>query len=84
VKTRKYSIVYCTPALYSAGGTERVVTIKANYFAESLGYDVSIILTEGQNLPPFFPLSDKVHVINLNLHFEELWEKNFLVKVLHV
>ena len=81
VKTRKYSIVYCTPALYSAGGTERVVTIKANYFAESLGYDVSIILTEGQNLPPFFPLSDKVHVINLNLHFEELWEKTFLVKV---
>lgn len=82
VNTRKYSIVYCTPALYSAGGTERVVTMKANYFAESLGYDVSIILTEGYGMPPFFPLSDKVHVINLNLGFEELWEKPFWVKVL--
>ena len=82
MNTRKYSIVYCTPALYSAGGTERVVTMKANYFAESLGYDVSIILTEGYGMPPFFPLSDKVHVINLNLGFEELWEKPFWVKVL--
>ena len=82
VNTRKYSIVYCTPALYSAGGTERVVTMKANYFAESLGYDVSIILTEGYGMPPFFPLSDKVHVINLNLGFEELWEKPFWEKVM--
>lgn len=81
MNTRKYSIVYCTPALYSAGGTERVVTMKANYFAESLGYEVSIILTEGYGIPPFFPLSDKVHVINLNLGFEELWEKPFWVKV---
>ena len=32
-------------------------------------------------MPPFFPLSDKVHVINLNLGFEELWEKPFWVKV---
>ena len=55
--------------------------MKANYFAESLGYDVSIILTEGYGLSPFFPLSDKVHVINLNLGFEELWEKPFGVKV---
>ena len=82
MNTRKYSVVYCTPALYSAGGTERVVTMKANYFAESLGYDVSIILTEGYGMPPFFPLSDKVHVINLNLGFEELWEKPFWEKVM--
>ena len=82
MNTRKYSIVYCTPALYSAGGTERVVTMKANYFAESLGYDVSIILTEGYGMLPFFPLSDKVHVINLNLGFEELWEKPSWEKVM--
>jgi glycosyltransferase involved in cell wall biosynthesis len=56
--------------------------MKANFFAESLGYDVSIILTEGYGMPPFFPLSEKVHVINLNLGFEELWEKPFWVKVL--
>ena len=41
-----YKIVFCTPALYSAGGVERVVSVKANYFAEQLGYDVAIIVTE--------------------------------------
>ena len=54
---KKYKVVYCTPALYSAGGTERVVSFKANYFAEQLGYDVTIIVTEGNKGNSFFPLS---------------------------
>jgi glycosyltransferase involved in cell wall biosynthesis len=78
---KKYKIVYCTPALYSAGGTERVVSIKANYFAEHLGYDVTIIVTEGNKGNSFFPLSDKVKVINLGIGFEDLWNKPFLNKV---
>ena len=78
----KYKIVYCTPALYSAGGTERVVSVKANYFADVLGYDITIIVTEGKNGNSFFPLSDKVKVINLGLNFEELWNITFIKKVL--
>lgn len=80
-KDKKYKIVYCTPALYMAGGVERVLTLKANYFAEQLGYDMTIILTEGQNQPLFYPLSDKVKVVNLDLGFEELWHCSFLKKV---
>lgn len=76
----KYKIVYCTPALYSAGGTERVVSVKANYFADVLGHDVTIIVTEGKNGNSFFPLSDKVKVINLGLNFEELWNISFVRK----
>lgn len=78
---KNYKIVYCTPALYMAGGVERVLTLKANYFADVLGYDITIILTEGQNRPLFYPLSEKVNVINLNLNFEELWQCSFLKKV---
>ena len=78
----KYKIVYCTPALYSAGGTERVVSVKANYFADVLGYDVTVIVTEGKNGNSFFPLSDKVKVINLGLNFEELWNISFFRKTL--
>ena len=63
MRNDKYKIVYCTPALYSAGGTERVVSVKANYFADVLGYDVTIIVTEGKNGNSFFSLSDKVKVI---------------------
>ena len=76
-----YRIVYLTPALYMAGGVERVLTLKANYFAEQFGYDITIILTEGKGKPLFYPLSDKVEVINLNIGFEELWNCSFLKKV---
>ena len=81
MKDKKYKIVYCTPALYSAGGTERVVSVKANYFADVLGYDVTIIVTEGNKGNSFFPLSDKVKVINLGLGFEDLWNVPFMKKV---
>ena len=78
MKDKKYKIVYCTPALYSAGGTERVISIKANYFAEQLDYDVTIIVTEGNKGNSFFPLSKKVKVINLGLGFEYLWNIPFM------
>jgi glycosyltransferase involved in cell wall biosynthesis len=78
---RRYKICYCAPALYSAGGVERVVSFKASYFAEVYNYDVTIIVTEGKGRNCFFPLSDKVKVVNLNLGFEELWKASFIKKV---
>ena len=78
---RRYKICYCAPALYSAGGVERVVSFKASYFAEVYNYDVTIIVTEGKGRDCFFPLSDKVKVVNLNLGFEELWKASFFKKV---
>ena len=79
---KRYKIVYCTPSLYMEGGVERVLTLKANYFADKYGYDVTIIVTEGNKGNSFFPLSEKVKVINLGLDFENLWNKTFLKKVL--
>ena len=78
---REYKICYCAPAIYSAGGVERVVSVKASYFAEVYHYDVTIIVTEGKDRDCFFPLSDKVKVVNLNLGFEELWKASFINKV---
>ena len=77
---KSLKIVYCTPALYMAGGVERVLTLKANYFAEHFGYDITIILTEGKEKPLFYPLSDKIKVINLDINFEELWTCSFVKK----
>ncbi len=74
-------IVYCTPALYMAGGVERVLTLKANYFAEHFDDDITIILTDGKDKPLFYPLSDKVKVINLDINFEELWRCSFTKKI---
>ena len=78
---KKYKIVYCTPALYMAGGVERVLTLKANYFAEHYDYDITIILTERKDKPCAYPLSNKVTLINLDINFEELWNCSFIRKV---
>ena len=78
---KSLKIVYVTPALYMAGGVERVLTLKANYFAEHFGYDITVILTEGKGRPLFYPLSDKIKVVHLDINFEELWTCSFLKKI---
>lgn len=82
MNNHNYKICYCAPALYSAGGVERVVSVKANFFAEIYHYDVTIIVTEGNDRECFFPLSDKVTVVNLNLGFEDLWKVSFSHKII--
>ncbi len=74
-------MVYCTPSLHIAGGVERVLTQKANYFAEHFGYDITVILTDGKGKPNAFPLSEKIKVINLNIGFEDLWSCSFVKKI---
>lgn len=64
-----------------AGGVERVLTLKANYFADNYGYDVTIITTDGEDKECFFPLSNKVKVINLGVQFEEMWHRSFIVRL---
>ena len=75
-------IAYCIPSLYISGGMERVLTIKANYFADELGYDVTIIMTDGGMKPPYYELSPKVHLIQLNIDFEVLWTLPLFKKAL--
>jgi len=61
-------IVYLLPGgLYSPGGMERVLTIKANYLAEVFGYEVSIVTTEQLGRPVFFPVSEKVRLYHLDI-----------------
>ena len=78
---KKLKLVYITPALYMAGGVERVLTLKANYFSEHFGYEITIILTEGKGKSLFYPLSDKIKIINLDIGFEELWSCSFIKKI---
>ena len=81
MQNKPLKIVYCTPALYMAGGVERVLTLKANYFAEQFGYDITIILTEGMDKPLFYPLSDKIKIVHLDINFEEMWTCSFFKKI---
>lgn len=74
-------IVYCTPSLYIPGGVERVLTTKANYLADIAGYDITIVLTDGKDKEPYYPLSHKVKIIQLDINFEELWHLSFFKKI---
>lgn len=77
----KLRIAYCTPSLYISGGVERVLTTKANYLAEIEKHDIYIILTDGKDKAPYYPLSPKVQVIQLNINFEEIWNLPFWKKI---
>lgn len=75
-------IAYCIPSLYKAGDMERLLTVKANYFAEALDYGISIILTDGRGKPPFLPLSSKITVVNLDINFDDLDGASFVRRML--
>ena len=66
-------LAYCIPSLNHSGGMERVLTTKANYLAEQLGYEVNIIITDNKDTQPFFPLSPKVKVVQLEVNIDNLW-----------
>jgi len=75
-------IAYCLPSLYIPGGMERVLTIKANYFADIFNYEVYIILTDGKEKKIFYDLSPKIHVIHLDINFDHLLGQAFLEKAM--
>lgn len=53
-------IAYCIHALNLSGGIERVLTTKANYLADVLGYEVHIITARQKGREEYFKLSEKV------------------------
>ncbi len=73
----KMKIAYCIPALYYPSGMERVLTMKANYLARQ-GHEIHIIITDGGDKKPYFPLDESVKVHQLNIDFEEPY-KHFLL-----
>jgi hypothetical protein len=54
-------IVYVIASLETSGGTERIISEKANYLADVFGYDISIICY-GQSISStnFYNLSKKI------------------------
>lgn len=76
------TIAYCTPSLYISGGVERVLTTKVNYLANTDQYKIYIILTDGKDKLPFYPLSPNIQIIQLDINFEELWDLPFWKKII--
>lgn len=69
--TSPMKIAYIYTALTTIGGVDRIITNKANYLADVLEYDIYIITDSQAGRPPVFPLSPKVHHIDLETDFDE-------------
>ena len=74
-------LAYCIPSLDRPSGMERVLTIKANYIADKLGYDVHIITTDKKGIPSYFPLSPRIKVHELDINIDDLWRYHIGKKV---
>ncbi len=73
-------ILYCLPQIYKPGGIERIVSIKANYLADTMGWDVYIVIANQMGKTPFYRFSDKVTFVNLDVDYDStlslpLWKR---------
>ena len=72
-------IVYIYSQLTISGGTDRVLTDKANYLAQR-GYDITIITESQMGRPVVFPLSPKVKLIDMGIDFDKQYGHNILYR----
>ena len=75
-------ILYNIAGLYRPAGMERVLTDKANWFAEN-GHRVTILTTEQKGRPNAFPLDPRVEVIDLGIGYEDNNGAGLLDKLVH-
>lgn len=72
-------IVYCLAGTSNSGGMERIVCSKANWLANN-GYEVTILTTEQNNRPNFFPLNNTINRVDLDIIYSELNNTSILKK----
>ena len=73
-------IVYCTDSICYPGGIQRVTIAKANALADIDGNEVWIVVTDNKRPMPVLPISEKVHLIDLDInYFEDDWKSRLHV-----
>lgn len=77
---RKLKIVYFIPSMFSPGGMERVLTDKINYMVENFAYEITIITTEQNSKPYYFPINEKVKKIDFGINFNEHFSTSLFKK----
>lgn len=53
-------LLYITNGITGVGGLERVLSVKASYFAEQLGYEVCIVSLNESGKEPFYKFSSRI------------------------
>ena len=78
---KKIKIAYCIPSLYYPSGMERVLTLKANYFAEHFGYEIHIILTAGKDKEPYYKLYPSITLHQLDINYDEMYGRSLWKRI---
>ena len=68
--------MYVFSELTIKGGTDKVITDKANYLSTQ-GYDVTIVTEAQMGKSPVFPLSPSVKLIDIGLNFNKQYTQSF-------
>ena len=66
------NIAILVDQLHQHGGIEKLVALKANYWATQFKYAISVISTENKNQPLIYKLDSRVRFIDLNIHYNRL------------
>ena len=74
-------LLYCIRATYNPGGMERVLLNKVTYLVEKLHWDVTIVTTDQQGRPPFYPFPESVRMVDLGINYSDDNDKRPLGKI---
>ena len=72
-------IMYVVEAVNLSGGYDRIIIEKANYLAEH-GYEVLIAVASHALGKPYYPISDKVRLIDFNIDFHKQYGHNIFFR----
>lgn len=75
-------IVYCLPDTFRPGGIERIVSIKANYLADKMNYDVFIVTTGQQGKSNYYSFSKRIKFIDLGINYDETLPLPFIQRII--
>ena len=72
-------IVYIVESVNLSGGYDRIIIEKANYFAEH-GHDVTITVSSHSLGEPYYPVSDKLKLVDFNINFHKQYGHNIMYR----
>lgn len=75
-------ILYLIHSTYNPGGMERVLLNKVKYFVEEKGWDVTVVTTDQNNSPSFYPFPEAVKMVDLGVNYSDDNGKPFVKKFL--
>lgn len=75
-------LIYCIASVHHPGGMERVLLNKLCWFVRQGGYDLTVVTTDQQGLPPFYGFPPEVRMIDLAINYTADNDKSALAKIL--